>query len=143
MYLGGKTALGGLGGSVTPGRGLINPAFVIKIVPATDDMEQRPSAGRNNPNTDVGSNLKAGATVSTKINDKPVTGTIERIIKNQGGDVIKLIIIDDTGKKHESGVTDLDIGTVKSSDDKEALVSSPAMFAESKFLSYKDFKSCL
>jgi hypothetical protein len=140
MYLGGKTSLGGLkSGSIMPGRGLVNPAFSIKIVPANDDMQQRPTSGRNNPNTDVLSNLKVGNSVSTKIDGTSITGNITRIIKNQEGDVIKIIIIDDKGAKHVSGVTNIGIGNVTPTNDEKALVSSPAFFAESKFMFYNEF----
>jgi len=138
MYLG-QQNLGGANSGMMPGRGLVNPSFIIKIVPANDDMEQERSTGRNNPNNDVLSNIKVGNKVSTTIKGKDITGTIERIIKNGEGDVIKIVMIDKDGELHNVGVTDIKIGDIIAPNDADVATSSPAMFAESKFLSFSEF----
>jgi hypothetical protein len=128
-------------GSNMPGRGLINPAFIIKIVPATDDLQQKPSAGRDNPNNDYLDNLKVGAEVSAKVDGEKITGRVDRIIKNQSGEGIYVIIIDDSGKKHKiEGSRIIRLGNPNVDDEKVRLTSSPAIFNESKkFLTYEDF----
>jgi hypothetical protein len=123
-----------------PGRGLINPAFVIKIVPATDDMQQNASTGRDNPNNDYLDNLKVGAEVIADLGKRKIQGSVQRIEKNELGDGVFVIITDEQGETHKvegsriSRVSSPDIAT-----DKVRASSSPAVFNESKFKSYNDF----
>jgi hypothetical protein len=125
-----------------PGRGLINPAFVIKIVPATDDLQQQPSAGRDNPNNDYLDNLKIGAEVIADLGKRKVKGSVQRIEKNELGDGVFVIIKEPRGKEHKvEGSRISRVGKPNADDDKARLSSSPALFNESKFLSFKDFSS--
>ncbi len=93
--------------SLMPGRGLINPAFVIKIVPATDVLQQKPSTGRDNPNTDYLDNLYAGSTIRGRYGKKEIEGTVERILKNEIGDVTYVIVIDSKGKTYKIESTNI------------------------------------
>lgn len=129
-------------GALLPGRGLINPAFVIKIVPATDNMQQQPTTGRDNPNNDYLDNLAAGSDVEAKVGKEVIHGKVERIIRNEIGDGLFVLVRDSTGKTHkiegsQIKVTGNNIGNV----DQEKLVSSPAIFNESRLLSFKEFLS--
>ena len=127
-------------GSLLPGRGLMNPAFVIKIVPATDDLQQKPESGRDNPTDDYLDNLKVGASVQALHKGKKIVGKVQRIIKNELGDGVYVMISNSKGKVFK--VEGSKITRVQSSsldDDRAKLASSPATFAESKILSYQDF----
>ncbi len=126
-------------GALLPGRGLINPAFVIKIVPATDDLQQQPSTGRDNPSNDYLDNLKVGTEVMATIGKKKIVGKIQRIIKNELGDGIFAIIADSTGKTHKVEGSRLQL-TKSGPNDSDYLrsTSSPALLAE-KFLSFQSF----
>jgi hypothetical protein len=128
-------------GALLPGRGLINPAFVIKIVPATDDLQQQPSTGRDNPSNDYLDNLKVGTEVMATIGKKKIVGKIQRIIKNELGDGIFAIIADSTGKTHKIEGSRLQL-TKSGPNDSDYLrsTSSPALLAE-KFLSFQSFHS--
>lgn len=129
-------------GSLLPGRGLINPAFVIKIVPATDNLQQQPSTGRENPDNDYLDNLKVGTEVKAEVGKKTVVGRVERIIKNEMGDGIYAVIADSRGKKHKvEGTRIKAVSSNDLTDDRERLVSSPGLFNESKFLSFSEFSS--
>lgn len=127
-------------GSLLPGRGLLNPAFVIKIVPATDDLQQQPSTGRDNPNNDYLDNLKVGTEVMATIGKRKVIGKIQRIIKNELGDGIYAIIADSTGKTYKVEGSRLQL-TKSGPNDSEYIrsTSSPALLAEAKFLSFESF----
>ena len=127
-------------GSMMPGRGLINPAFVIKIVPATDDMQQQRAQGRDNPNTDYLDNLKVGASVSAKKGKRNIEGTVERVIKNGEGDVIYVVILDTDGKTRKLNASSIRIsGKPNVEDDRGELVSSPGIFTESRILTFEEF----
>ena len=132
-------ASSGSSSNLMPGRGLLNPAFVIKIVPATDDMQQRASSGRNNQADDYLANYKIGDEVSVKLSKKTINCRIERIIKNSEGDGIYAIVKDSTGKKHKVESSRIIPRINNNPNTKSDLESTPAMFAESKFLSFKDF----
>ena len=126
-------------GALLPGRGLLNPAFVIKIVPATDDLQQRPSSGRDNPNNDYLDNLKVGTEVVADIGKRKVVGKIQRIIKNELGDGIYAIIADSTGKTHKVEGSRLQLTKSGPNDsDYFRSTSSPALLAE-KFMSFTSF----
>jgi hypothetical protein len=133
-YLGGANST-----NLLPGRGLINPAFVIKIVPATDALQQRKGQGRDNPNDDYLSNCKAGDYVDTKVKGKDISGMIERIIKNSIGDVTYVIIKDSHGETYKVGATKIVPRKVFSNPEDAEHTSSPALFAESRFFSYSQF----
>jgi len=123
-----------------PGRGLINPAFVIRIVPATDAMQQPQSQGRDNPTNDYLDNVTVGTQVKTKTTNGVITGKIERIIKNELGDGVYAIVRDAKGKSYKVEGSRLEILGSPSQDDFIARnTSSPAMFAESKILSFNKF----
>jgi hypothetical protein len=127
-------------GALLPGRGLINPAFVIKIVPATDDLQQQASTGRNNPNDDYLDNLKVGNEVKAKVKGKEVIGKVQRIIKNTLGDGVYVIVSDSRGNLHKIEGSRIEKTRGNNpDDDRERLVSSPGLFNESKFLSYRQF----
>jgi hypothetical protein len=131
-YLGGANNSGSM-----PGRGLINPAFVIKIVPATDQLQQKPSSGRDNPNTDFLDNLKVGSRVKARVNRKTILGSVQRILKNELGDCTYVLVVDKKGKIHKIESTLIQsVGSTISSDNL-SLVSTPVM---EKFLTYIDFK---
>lgn len=133
--------LGKSTGALLPGRGLINPAFVIKIVPATDDLQQQRSSGRDNPNNDYLDNLKVGTEVMATIGKKKIVGKIQRIIKNELGDGIFAIIADSTGKTHKIEGSRLQLTSPgPNSDDQLKSASSPALLAE-KFMSFDIFHS--
>jgi hypothetical protein len=128
-------------GALLPGRGLINPAFVIKIVPATDDLQQQRSSGRNNPNNDYLDNLKVGMEVMAMVGKKRIVGKIQRIIKNELGDGIFAIISDSTGKTRKIEGSRLQLtASGPTTDDKLKASSSPALLAE-KFMSFHIFHS--
>lgn len=124
-----------------PGRGLVNPAFVIKILPATDDMQQQPSSGRENPNNDYMDNVEAGNTAQAKVDGKTVTGTIKRVIKNGLGDVTYVILLDKNGKERKIEATQISIVRAPSMDVSRAreLTSSPAHFTEQRFSTYDQY----
>jgi len=129
-------------GSLLPGRGLINPAFVIKIVPATDELQQKQTYSRENPTNDYLDNLKVGQRVEATKGKEKVVGKVERIIKNSQGDGIYVIIRDSSGKEHK--IEGSNITALSSTDpgyDRERNVSSPGLFNETKFLSFNDFTS--
>jgi hypothetical protein len=129
-------------GALMPGRGLINPAFVIKIVPATDDLQQQASSGRNNPNDDYLDNLKVGNEVKAKVKGKEIIGKVQRIIKNQLGDGVFVIVSDSRGKLHKIEGSRIEKTRGNNIDnDKERLASSPGLFNESKFLSFYQFSN--
>ena len=134
------TNLGKTTGANLPGRGLINPAFVIKIVPATDILQQQPSTGRDNPKDDYLDNLDIGSEVVAKIGKEEISGTVQRIVKNELGDGIFAIIIDSNGKVHKiEGSRIKKVSASSSNNDKARLVSSPAIFNETRFLSFDGF----
>jgi hypothetical protein len=124
-----------------PGRGLINPAFVIKIVPATDDLQQKPQNGRPNPNDNFLDNLQIGDSVEADLGKTRLRGRVSRIVKNSNGDAVYVVVKDRKGKKHkvDSSRIKLSGSTDPGDENQERLVSSPAVFAESKFLSFKEF----
>jgi hypothetical protein len=129
-------------GALLPGRGLINPAFVIKIVPATDDLQQQPSVGRDNPNNDYLDNLKLGTEVEATVGDKKISGKVQRIIKNELGDGVYAIVVDSSGKTHKVEGSRISItrGNYLDNDAARA-ASSPGILAERRVLSFGDF-SC-
>jgi hypothetical protein len=123
-----------------PGRGLINPAFVIKIVPATDNLQQQPSTGRDNPSDDYLDNLAVGSQVIAKVGNRKISGSVQRIIKNELGDGVFVMISDSRGKIHKVEGSRIKKVSVPSVDDDNArLTSSPATFNESRILSFDDF----
>ena len=127
-------------GSILPGRGLMNPAFVIKVVAANDSMQEQPSTGRNNQADDFLDGIKIGDEVEAKIKKKKVTGKVTRIIKNDLGDGVYAIVMDKNGKKHKiEGSLINKISYNETPDDKAAIMSTPARFNESRFLSYDQF----
>lgn len=127
-------------GSILPGRGLMNPAFVIKIVPATDDMQQKPDSGRNNPDNNYLDNLKTGSLVSAKVGKRTIKGKVDRVIKNDLGDCVFVVIKDDKGKMHKIDSTRIDKKFNNPIDDEQGrLASSPALLNESRFLSFSEF----
>lgn len=129
-------------GALLPGRGLINPAFVIKIVPATDDLQQPTSSGRENPTDDYLDNVKVGNEVKAKVGKKTIIGKVQRIIKNELGDGIYAIVSDSRGKTHKiEGSMISVIKGGKPDDDREKLVSSPALFNESRFMNYTEYSN--
>ena len=67
------------GGMLLPGSGLVNPAFVIQILSANDDLEQPKSKSRGNPDNDFLDNLECGDTVFAKKGKENVEGKIQRI----------------------------------------------------------------
>jgi hypothetical protein len=126
--------------SFMPGRGLINPAFVIKIVPATDDLQPPRFLGRPNPSDDWMDNLKTGEEVVAKIGKRNITGKVRMLLKNAIGDLAYVKIEDSQGKIHkvQSNLIKRTVpGDFKSPYGE--LVSSPAIFGESKFLSFSDY----
>lgn len=130
---------GKVSSNILPGRGLINPAFVIKIVPATDDLQQDRVCGRPNPSDDFLSNIATGDNVSFRKDKDVISGKINRIVKNSIGDVSYVIIIDETGETHKveaSRITARKNFKDDSNDDK--MLSSPAVFNES-ILSFSSF----
>jgi len=134
--------LGKTTGNNLPGRGLINPAFVIKIVPATDNLQQQPTKGRDNQKDDYLDNLNVGSTVSTEIDGETVTGTVVRIEKNDLGDGVYVIMKDHTGKEHKiEGSRTKKVASPSGDDSTARLQSSPATFNESKILSFKQFSN--
>lgn len=127
-------------GANLPGRGLINPAFVIKIVPATDNLQQQPTTGRDNPKDDYLDNLAVGSEVQAKIGKSKIMGTVQRILKNELGDGVFVIIADDRGKTHKvEGSRIVKVSMPNADDDKARLASSPGVFNESRFMSYDVF----
>ena len=127
-------------GSVLPGRGLMNPAFSIKVVTANDSMQERPSNGRNNQSDDYLDGIKIGDSVTAKIKKKKVTGKVTQIIKNELGDGIYALVVDKNGKEHKiEGSLITKIRQTEITDDKAAIMSTPARFNESRFLSYNQF----
>jgi hypothetical protein len=123
-----------------PGRGLINPAFVIKIVPATDNLQQQPSSGRDNPTNDYLDNLKVGTEVKANVNGKTIYGKVQRIMRNQLGDGTYVVISDSRGKIHKiEGSKLIRIKTNNLEDDRAELASSPAVVGESRILSFEEF----
>jgi len=123
-----------------PGRGLINPAFVIKIVPATDNLQQQPSTGRDNPSNDYLDNLAVGSRVIAKTGKTKIDGVVRRIIKNELGDGVFVMISDNKGKLHKiEGSRITKVSAPNADDDKARLTSSPATFNESRILSFDDF----
>jgi hypothetical protein len=130
------------GGSIMPGRGLMNPAFVIKIVPATDDMQEPRSSGRENPNNDFLDNYSVGDTVSAKVDKETVRGKIERVIKNAEGDGIYVIIVTPDGEHHKiEGSQIVDSGEPEQGNQDDYLTSTPGIFNENKFLTFREFNS--
>ena len=128
-------------GSIMPGRGLINPAFVIKIVPATDDMQQPKSNGRPNPSNDYLDKYDIGDEIRAKVDDEVVSGKVTRIIKNSEGDGVYALITSQDGKTHKiEGSQILDVGEPASNSD-DYLTSSPGIFNETKFMSFSEFSS--
>lgn len=134
-YLGGRST-----GTNLPGRGLINPAFVIKIVPATDNMQQTNSQGRDNPENDYLDNLDVGTEVEASVKGVKITGRVLQIIKNEKGDGVYAIVKTSNGKEIKIEGSRIKHVTSSSFDDsKVKLQSSPTVFNESKFLSFNDF----
>jgi hypothetical protein len=127
-------------GTNLPGRGLINPAFVIKIVPATDNMQQNTSTGRDNPNDDYLDNLKIGTKVKADVNNKKVVGTVERIIKNELGDGVFVEIRTRAGKTIKVEGSRIKPIIVSSTDDKVGkAMSANALFNESRIMDFETF----
>ena len=131
--------LGKSAGSILPGRGLINPAFVIKIVPMTDDMQSHNNSGRPNQENDYLDGLRIGDEIEAEIDNKTVIGKIQQFIKNNEGDNIYAKIIDSRGKIHKIEGSQIKKSNYRDASDNERLVSSPAEFNESKFISYNEF----
>jgi len=128
-------------GSIMPGRGLINPAFVIKIVPATDDMQQPKSTGRPNPSNDYLDKCEIGDEIRAKVDDEIVSGKVTRVIKNGEGDGVYVMITSPDGKSHKvEGSQIMDTGEPASTDD-DYLRSSPGIFNETKFMTFGEFTS--
>lgn len=135
MYLGGLNST-----NILPGRGLINPAFVIKIVAATDDMQQQKFSGRRNPNDNFMSNISVGDSIDAKKNGEQISGIVKRVIKNSLGDVVYVIVLDNNGKSHKVEVTNLSIRKkFPKNSDTDRLISSPALFNESIIVSFNEF----
>lgn len=133
-YLGGSSNM-----NILPGRGLVNPAFTIKMVAATDSIQQPAGGGRNNPNDDYLSNLSTNDSVFAKVDGKEISGNISRIIKNSEGDVIYVVIIDNKGDQYKVEATAIKKRkNFRRSDNDDSLVSSPASFNES-VLSFQEY----
>ncbi len=130
--------LSGSGGtSVMPGRGLVNPAFSIKIVAADDNLQQPESQGRPNPNDDFLNNLAIGDVCGVE-NDK-LEGRIISIKKNSKDDVIYVKLLDKLGKIHKIEATRIRQENVPDFIDDNRSFSSPGIFNESRLLNFKEF----
>ena len=128
----------GKSGASMPGRGLINPAFVIKIIPATDALQQKNSAPRNNPSNDLLDGISVGDEILAKIKGEKITGRVQRIIKNEEGDSIYVSIIDSEGKTRKIEGSRIQKISNNSNINSDQAISSPAMFSES-LLSFNEF----
>lgn len=127
-------------GSSMPGRGLINPAFVIKIVPATDNLQQQPTTGRDNPTNDYLDNLKVGSEIKANVKGKTVYGKVQRIMRNQLGDGTYVVISDSRGKIYKiEGSKLIRVRSNNIEDNRAELTSSPVVVGESKILSFEEF----
>lgn len=127
-------------GTNLPGRGLINPAFVIKIVPATDNMQQNTSTGRDNPNDDYLDNLKVGTKVQADLNRRKIVGTVERILKNELGDGVFVEIRTRSGKIVKVEGSRIKPIIVSSTDNTVGkAMSADALFNESKIMDFETF----
>lgn len=133
--------LGGGGSTnILPGRGLINPAFVIKIVAATNDMQQKTGSSRKNPNDDYLSNISVGDEVDAKVKGETISGSVQRIIKNELGDVTYVMVSDEKGETRKIEATELQTRKrYRKAPEDEAAISSPAVFAESRVLLFNEF----
>jgi hypothetical protein len=140
--LGRGIKLGSGSTNIMPGRGLINPAFVIKIVKVTDDIQEPKSNPRNNPNDDYFSNLNIGDDVDAKVDGKTVSGSVRRVIKNSLGDAIKVVVMDKRGKKHEIVASSIRRRKKfnKSAEDAQQAVLSPAVYNES-IMTFEEFSN--
>ena len=143
-YLGGAKASssgslgGGSGKAAGIGHGLGNPAFVIKLVAATDQLQAKPSSGRDNPNTDYLDNLKTGSRVRAKVNKRYISGSVQQIIKNELGDCTYVMVMDQKGKIHKIESTLIkSVGGSTLDTDNASLAS--ANVVENKFNSYTEF----
>ena len=86
-------------------------------------------------------NLTVGCRVESKKNSK-VQGKVERIIKNEQGDVTYVIVRnDETGETHKMPSTFVRKISLSPQDTEMSVASSPVIFAENKFFSYIDFFS--
>lgn len=126
--------------NLMPGRGLINPAFVIKVLPATDVLQQPKTSPRPNPEDDYADNLTAGSHVEFTTKKGKMVGMIKRVIKNGESDGIYVEVVDREGEVHKVEASRI-LGVVKGSvnPDDEKLTSSPAIFAESYVMTFEEF----
>jgi hypothetical protein len=109
-------------------------------VPATDNLQQPVSNGRDNPTNDYLDNLKVGTEVKANVKGKTVYGKVQRIMRNQLGDGTYVVISDSRGKIHKiEGSKLIRIKTNNLEDDRAELASSPAVVGESRILSFEEF----
>jgi hypothetical protein len=120
--------------------GYINPAFKIRIVSPNDSLQQKPSNGRNNPADDILANLHVDDTVTAKIDDREVTGKVQRIFKNSENEIIYVKIVTQSGKIHKVDASSIHPNSPPRAEiSRDRNISSPAFFSEHKLLSYTDF----
>lgn len=137
---------GGMNG--TPGGGgalgYENPAFKIKIVAPNDALQQRQGRPRPNPANSIGDNLREGQPVTARIAGEEIAGIISAIHKNGENDVTFVEIKDNKGNVHKVDISRLgsaDKYDEDIPDNLSAATSSPAVFAESRFLSFPEFSN--
>ena len=118
--------------------GYYNPAFKIKIVAATDDMQQQASGGRNNQSDDFLDNLALGTHVTANIGKKKIAGTVTKIFRNTENESIFAQIITKDGKTYKVDGSRIEIGNNSQSPHDDSATSTPG-FRESKTLSFSQF----
>jgi len=124
----------GTGGHVSMGYN--NPAFKIRIV-AYDTSIQQPRG------TDKMMGLSLNSTIDVNIDNKVVTGTVSKIVKNKAGDGILFIeLTTKNGKKIRVDYSRL-LQSTKFPHIENDNVSTPGVIAEHRILRYDEFLKSL
>lgn len=133
---------GGNGG-FSPGRGLINPAFRITLVSPNDDMQQKRAGGRPNPNADVLDNLAISTTINWKHKGKTIQGKVQRLIKNEEGDVSYVIAKSEDGRSHKIEASRVQMAETNSTPESEYEPTSTHAYFNESILTFEQFLSTL
>lgn len=111
--------------------GYENPAFKIRIVAPNDSLQ--PPRG-----TKEQMGLSVGDEITVLFKKRNITGKISHIKKARDGKSILFItIVTNSGKKYHVNYTQANVVNLSNGEEQE--ISSPAVFAESKLLDFKQF----
>lgn len=113
--------------------GYENPAFKIRIVSPNDSLQ--PPRG-----TKEQMGIAIGDVISAKIKGTVIDGKVISVKKTRDGKSVQFVtIVTQNDKRYRVNVTQISMFNNVNTGGEEQRTSSPAVFAESKLLSFKQF----